>query len=251
MKRIRRLNGPIPGLAAYLAHAGGQATWRGYSRSRGKTGAARYQKLMKALTDLQHGLCGYCEIDLREDDRQVEHVVPQSDPQHGADRALDAANMIACCRGGTAVSQNARGQTPAPRSPSCGQAKGNSTDPSFIDPRILPALPSLTRVLSDGRIEADANACKQTGFSVDRVDRTIDILGLNVKRLRRAREGIWNDLNDSWQKHHADSDVMEKAARMELLPDGDGKLPSFFTTVRSYFSPLSESILAEQPQTWI
>ncbi len=251
MKRIATLNGPIPGLAAYLAQAGAKATWRGYSRSQSKAGRDRYRQLIEALTDLQHGLCGYCEIDLREDDRQVEHVVPRSDPRHGAARALDAANMIACCRGGTADGQDARGQASAPRSPSCGQAKGNSTDPSFIDPRILPALPSLTRVLSDGRIEADENACKQTGFSVDRVDRTIEILGLNVERLRRAREDIWNDLNDSWQKHHGDSDVMEKAARMELLPDGDGKLPSFFTTVRSYFSPLSESILAEQPQTWI
>ena len=32
---------------------------------------------------------------------------------------------------------------------------------------------------------------------------------------------------------------------MELLPDKDSRLPKFFTTARSYFAPLSESVLAD------
>ena len=251
MKRIRTLNGPIPDLDAYLARARGNATWQGYRRSRSKAGAARYKKLIESLTDLQHGLCGYCEIDLREDDRQVEHVIPQSHPQHGAARALDAANMIACCRGGTSDSQNTLGNRPTPRSPSCGQAKGGKTLPDGLDPRVLPALPSLTSVDFSGRIEADAAACASCGIAADNVNAAIEILGLNVERLRLAREGHWNALNDSWQEHYGDEEIMEAAARMELLPGKDDRLPKFFTTGRSYFSPLSESILEECPQSWI
>ena len=62
------------------------------------------------------------------------------------------------------------------------------TDADFIDPRKLPALPSLLRVGYDGRIEANLDACRETGFTAGAVEKTIDVLGLNSERLRRARE---------------------------------------------------------------
>ena len=252
MKRIRTLNGPIPDLAAYRARARGNATWQGYRKSWSKAGAARYKKLIESLTDLQHGLCGYCEIDLREDDRQVEHVIPQSDPNRGKSGSLDAANMTACCLGGTKKSGGAEQYLPSvKKNISCGQAKGGKTLPDGLDPRALPALPSLTSVDFRGRIEADAAACASCGIAAGNVNAAIEMLGLNVERLRLAREKHWDALSNNWQEHYGDEEIMEEAARMALLPGKDGRLPKFFTTGRSYFAPLSESVLAELPQAWI
>ena len=99
MKRIRKLSHPTPGLDAYLAEKDNDA--KDWEEFRSHKAGASYRELVEALVDTQHGLCGYCEIDINERDRQVEHVLPQSAPQQGAARALDHANMIACCKGGT------------------------------------------------------------------------------------------------------------------------------------------------------
>ena len=255
MKRILRLQGPIPGLFEYQNQAGCGASWQGY-RNR-PAGQKRYRKLVEDLADLQHGLCGYCEIDLREKDRQVEHVIPVSDPNRGAAYALDAGNMIACCRGGASDDGNvrqdrARSSCPTdPTEESCGQAKGDDVDPAFMDPRTLPDLPSLMRVRPDGRIETDPGACQAAERSVDDVERTIRILGLNVQRLRRARRDYWSILSHMMPKYRDHPDVMEQWARRNLLPDDDGNLFKFFTTTRSYFGELGERVLAEEPRDWI
>ena len=134
---------------------------------------------------------------------------------------------------------------------SCGQKKGDGTIPNFVDPRTLPDIPSLIRVGPDGRIEADEQACAAAGWAADRVDRTIDFLGLNVERLRLAREERWRALEDAWRDHDADEDVMQEAAREALLPGHDGRLRRFFTTSRSYFGPVGERVLAQKPSAWV
>lgn len=256
MKRIQKLANPTPGLAAYLTRTGSGASWRRFRHNARNA----YRELAETLMELQHGLCGYCEIDLRDDDRQIEHVIPQSDPNRGAQHALDPANMIACCRGGeledqygpNAQDDNERFSPPLSDNRSCGQAKRNNTDPDFVDPRTLPPLPSLTRVLPDGKIEADTDACQAHSISAARIEKTITILGLNVERLRLAREKRWNTLNQNWVDYFDDPAVMEGAARGELLQNNVGNLPKFFTTSRSYFSPFgSESILAKHLEDWI
>ena len=251
MKRIRGLCESTRGLEDYLDCVGQGAEWEDF---RSHDAGNSYRELLNELIDLQHGLCGYCEIDLTELDRQIEHVAPRS---HDSSRALDVTNMIACCKGGTeGVYGDARSRDetryrePVRRHQSCGQKKGDRADDDFIDPRRLPALPSLTRVLVNGTMEADAAACESVGESAAHVQRTIEILGLNVRRLRDARERRWRALNDAWKDHLDDLDVMEGAARTELLPN-NGYLPRFFTTNRSYFGPASERILAEYPRAWV
>ena len=140
---------------------------------------------------------------------------------------------------------------PVKRNRSCGEAKGNLVASDFVDPRELPALPSLTRVRYDGRIEADETSCSNAPIDADRVNRTIKILGLNVERLRIVREKHWSNLAENWDDHYDDPQVMREAACGELLPDGDGRLKRFFSTSRSYFGPLGEEILVEAPQAWI
>lgn len=241
MKKIRELNTPTPGLAEYLNIVGDETNWEEF-RSH-NSGASR-DELMDALVQNQHGLCAYCEIAIKGRHRQIEHVIPQSDDEMGKAKALDIANMVACCIGGTESKASKRG------GPSCGQAKGNQSDENFIDPRILPAQPSLTKVLRDGSITVNEEACKSEGISAARVRKTIEILNLNAERLRLARTKYWNDLVER-SGQYDDPDKMKAWIRDVLIPDEDEQLTPFFTTNRSYFGPLSESILAQQPQTWI
>ena len=66
MKRIRERNKPTPGLAKYLVAVGNNANW---DRFRDHNAGASYNELIEELSDVQHGLCGYCEINLVELDR--------------------------------------------------------------------------------------------------------------------------------------------------------------------------------------
>lgn len=204
---------------------------------------------MQKLEDLQHGLCGYCEIDLRDGDIAVEHVAPKS---RYPDRALDAGNVIACCRGGVSDDPEVKGDKERSFRPgsSCGDAKANEFSLEFVDPRDLPAVPSLIRVRRNGWIEADEDACRQAGRDADSVNDTIWLLGLNIERLRRARRSYWRNLNRQMRKYGGDARAQEKWARSRLLPE-DGRLAKFFTTSRSFFGGLAETILAEAPQEWI
>ena len=245
---MRSLHDCPPGLAVYLADEVDKVNdWDGF---RSHEAGTSYLALVEALVDTQHGLCGYCEIDIDPRDRQVEHVIPQSDPLHGAAHALDHGNMIACCKGGTLMSDDqGRRLDPVRRNRSCGEAKGRLADADFIDPRTLPDLPSLTRVNFDGRIEADAASCDTCGIPVNKVERTIEILGLNTERLRR--ENRWNALSEHWASEIDNPELMEVAARGELLPNAENRLPRFFTTSRSYFDVFAEKVLSEPPQDWI
>lgn len=258
MKKIRELNTATPGLAEYLNSAGANANWNVF---RDHNQGTSYKELIEKLIDVQHGLCGYCEINLTEIDRQIEHITPRNDPQQGAAREVDVTNMIACCKGGTSSvyapsersSDEDRYREPVKDNMSCGQAKGDRNEVDFLDPRKLPILPSLTKVLVNGEIEVDEKACKSEGIPAARVKRTIEILNLNAKRLQLARAKQWNDLEEEAEQLDGldDPDKMKAWIRDVLIPDENEQLTPFFTTNRSYFGPLSELILAQQPQTWI
>ena len=258
MKRIRKRNKTTPGLAEYLKVVGDNANWNDF---RDHNKGASYNELIEELIDVQHGLCGYCEINLIELDRQIEHVIPRRDPQQGASREVDITNLIASCKGGTSPvfsssersSDEDRYRDPVKDNMSCGQAKGDLNDAEFLEPRKLPALPSLTKVLVDGRIEVDENACESVNIPAARVTRTIEILNLNAERLRLVREKQWNNLEEEADQigDPDDSDIMDAWIRSVLMLDDAGRLVSFFTTTRSYFGPLAERVLEQQPQAWI
>lgn len=259
MKTIRELNDPVPGLSDYLSSAGDALDWDEF---RSHDSGRSYSQFREALAENQHGLCAYCEIRIGER-KQVEHVIPRSDPQQGKAKALDVANMVACCMGGTMpevgsndTSDEDRYRKPVAQNMSCGQAKGYRNDEGFVDPRTLPAAPSLARVQENGRLEADEPACNSAGFRSDHMTRTIEILNLNAERLRLAREKRWSDLTELSEDIGEDPDEVREWVRSVLTPDENGRLLPFFTTSRCYFEsltggPLSEAILAEVPQAWI
>ena len=256
MKIVRRLEEPTPGLATYLDCVGGDVGWDEF-RSHGA--GASYKELRAALTGNQRGLCAYCEMTIRGQSHQIEHVIPRNALEHGHAKALDITNMLACCMGGTAPefglredgeAEKDRYREPVRDNMSCGQAKGNRKEDTFIDPRTLPAAPSLVKVMENGRLEVDEEACRTAGVTPDHMTRTIEILNLNADRLRSAREKHWNDLVEV----SGDIDDPEKMGawvRSVLMPDENGNLAPFFTTARCYFHPFGEYILAEDPHAWI
>ena len=257
MKRIHALQTAPLGLAKYTSQSGGCSDC---DRFCDYDNGSAFRELRQALVDIQHGLCGYCEIDLIPNDQQIEHIIPRSDPTSGATHTLDPGNLMACCIGGTGKNffgpgalkkDPERFSAPVKDNQSCGQAKGSRYDQSFIDPRTLPDLPSLLYVQDDGKLVIDECRCMAAGVSVGGMERTVDILGLNAPRLRRAREERWNDFNKTWINYLDDAEVMERLAREELLSDAGGILSKFFTTNRSYFSPLGERILAGNPRDWV
>ena len=72
-------------------------------------------------------------------------------------------NLMACCLGGTSIlGRLDQCLPPGGDNTSCGQAKGGAVDTRFVDPRTLPALPTLVRVRYSGEIEADPGACAKT-----------------------------------------------------------------------------------------
>jgi len=258
MKRICTLLSPTPGLHEYRTQSDAPLDWDTFRRE----DRLSFRELRDALAALQHGLCGYCEINLMPNDVQIEHFIPQSDPEQGNALALDCSNLIACCKGGVesmfdahALNDPERFQHPVKGNASCGQAKRNTMLPNGIDPRKLPALRSLFRVEEvNGEIVADARACSLAGFNVSEVRQAIDILGLNAPRLQRARLTRLENLAQVESEQIALPGYlafMENWVRTELLSDEDGNLLAFFTTRRSYFGPLAELILAEPPQAWI
>lgn len=257
MKRIRALEEPTPGLSEYTTLEQEAATWEGFGSHRGTSDAKR--ELAEALADIQLGLCGYCEINLLPQDREIEHVVPRSDTARGgAQRALDCTNLIACCRGNAGMlghpdnsGDSSRFRSPIRAHRSCGHAKGDTSDPAFLDPREVPALPSLFRVTIEGEITADIDACWSNRVGPARVERTIEILGLNVPRLREARAARWRDLQAEWDLYDDDWRKIRAAASRELLPGGSHKLPRFFTTTRSFFGALAEEILKNARGSWV
>ena len=108
--------------------------------------------------------------------------------------------------------------------------------------------PAVIRVQRDGNIVADEEACLKIGFSFEKVRETIKILGLNVERLRLARERHWSALSDGLEQCRTDEEIHDRALVI-LLPQNN-KLTKFFSTNRSFF-PMSEEILAGHTGDWV
>ena len=252
MKVIRGLNSATQGLVDYKAQESLEPT---YPRFRDYDSGNAYRELLKGLIDTQHGLCGYCEVKLVGSDRQIEHFVPQNAGQEGRRKAVDHSNMIACCLGGDQAglfgNDPERYISPAKDSISCGAAKRDITDPSLIDPRTLAASPSPFRVQADGKIVPDPNACMQLGLPEPGVWRTIEILGLNVRRLKANRTEMWDLLQGNYGDALSNTATAELAAQVELLPGSGNDVSKYFTTIRSFFGTAAEAVLMRDTQAWI
>jgi len=152
-------------------------------------------------------LCGYCgsRVGERAFDCHIEHVDAQSvNPA----RELDYANMLASCQGS---------DTKPPVPEHCGAKRGN--EPLPVTP-FLPDCGAYFSYGSDGRIEPAPDVSRRSD-----AERTIRLLGLDVRRLTAARaaaiEGALDGLDglsvDAWRAEAAAYD----------LRDPDGRLTPF------------------------
>ena len=247
MKRVRTVQEPTAGLADYLDSVD-RGSWDDFGSH---IGGRSLRELREVLVGNQHGLCAYCEkaVAAERAGSQIEHVVPRSDPMHGPAKELDITNLVACCDGGEKETTGS-GRRGRRTRLSCGQAKGDRSDPDFVDPRALPASPALVSVDSSGRIEADRDACRSAGWSPERVSGTVEVLNLNTERLCLARERWWGDLVATSTRFD-DPTRIGAWVQEVLTPDEDERLVPFFSTSRSYFGRLGERVLVEPPQDWI
>jgi uncharacterized protein (TIGR02646 family) len=259
MKRIAGLATAPPSHVAFHADVSIEKTWESLRDH------PAYRELRDALADRQHGLCAYCETDLIPNDISIEHIVPRSDPEHGKHLACDHGNMLAVCRGGgnTAVfgpcvrhPDPRRVLPPIEKNLCCGQAKGDRPASDFLDPRHIPRSPAIVSVGEDGTIASVSDACREHGIDRGAVDAHLDRLRLHIERLRIRRETIWQELAMSFDLFlnlpaTERDDHLTALAERQLLPNHENKLAPFFTTARSFFGPLAETILARPPQAWV
>lgn len=250
MKPIRALDGPTEGLADYLA-----STVRpDWDEFRSHEAGASYRELIEALIARQHGLCGYCEINLQDNDRQVEHFVPRS---RAPARTLDAGNLIAACTGGSSRRFGAdrpahdedRFLPPSRDNISCGEAKGDHPAGKLLDPRTMPAEP-IFDVQDDGVLRVSSKGCEAASVAAADVAETVDVLKLNVPRLRLARQRFLDALAEQMEIV-TDEAAIWQWIRTLLSPDASGNLKRFFTTTRSYFGELAERVLDTTSADWV
>jgi uncharacterized protein (TIGR02646 family) len=202
-----------------------------------------YKYLVKYIVNHQKGLCAYCEINLTETDRMIEHVHPKSDMASGHNWGLDFRNLLATCKGGSnryPADQN-RYVAPLPANLSCDQSKHDKIlDNVIIHPRDIPLAPSVFRVGMTGEIQPSVTHHEQSGISGQKITATIDELNLNCNRLKDARRKVWDMLVEFEQRGETTDNLM----RDFLLPDINGRLYQFFTTIRSYFAQEADDFLA-------
>jgi len=209
--------------------------------------------------DKQRGLCAYCEINLLDSDREIEHFHPKHDDRQGANYwTFQLANLFAACKGGSYPysSNSSRSLPRTKQNLSCGAKKADKIlDDIIVNPASLSAIPSVFLVSSTGEIKIDSDNCKITKTDEKWVIATINELNLNCQRLRNARAIVWQQLEDYFQQGaetgQTDQETLRQIASIYLLPDDDGKLPAFFTTIRVFCGAIGEELLAESPGVWL
>lgn len=155
-----------------------------------------YQEAKETLAENQRNLCAYCEICTGDNNRQIEHVRPKSDPNAGGDLTFQFSNFVLCCKGGTnpyCPDEGAHYEDLGINI-SCGQAKGDTnSNNTLINPYDLPLLIIFKTSLDKYgmAIAPNEDNCARVGIPVALVHNTIKTLNLNCPRLCRVRGALW------------------------------------------------------------
>lgn len=250
MKHAALLSTAPPGLASFTAALPGERSWRVFHQEH----RAAYDEVINALEQRQRGICAFCELSLHTDTptpaRQVEHWRPKSlDQTSTTNYTFDVFNFHASCLGGSSAHHKPpfRIGVKDPQSNlSCGQKKEDidpaSLHPAPYRPSDLPITPILFRYGVDGIISPSPDA-PTNGYDLDRLQATIDLLGLNCDRLVQARLSIMEDLDARFMVHYeADTSPLEddrvsraltEVAKEHTWWDG-APLTRFVTMIRAY-----------------
>ncbi len=164
MKHITKNSGPSS-FRAWNGNKPHGADWNFFSKT------DVYRELRQYLVDEQDDLCCYCEIALKNDAYvHIEHFKPKS--TYPAEM-FDIQNLFACCQ----------------YNDSCGHKKGSGFFDELVSPLDTNCRARFTYT-GNGKIiplnENDISA-----------QQTIDLLGLNCKRLKDRRRSIMRTLDNA------------------------------------------------------
>jgi uncharacterized protein (TIGR02646 family) len=257
LKHVSHLQARPPLLDTYCKANPAATDWEAFKKDcRGGD-----RELLDALTARQRNLCAFCEIELLDYERHVEHWRPKRLATPMANLTFDVVNLAASCENLTKAhwykDMASRSGNPHPGpNLSCGPAKGGD-DPQAQTPRPydveeLPVTPSIFSVGRDGTLSVNTAAAAAAALALDRLEATIDFLKLNCTRLKNARKAIMETLDAQFDAMTTTQQLdptiaLSQIAAEQVRLGQDGSLPSFITTLRSYCGIFSEVQLASIP----
>ncbi len=195
-----------------------------------------YTEVKTVLEENQNGLCAFCEIKLTETNKQIEHFIPKSLATNTEDWTLTFENFSMACKGNTNTHSPAYSAIPSREANfSCGHKKDN-IDPrgQILNPYELPGYTIFKLNIVDGGIALapDTEACNRADISIDMVNSTIELLGLNTPNLLRCRLAVYRDLSKEIHSIYNNPKNIDEALKTleedNLIPF-EGKLESFYT----------------------
>lgn len=222
-----------------------------------------YEEIKARLLEEQHGLCAYCEIDLKHteedgvvDDFRVEHFYPKKgteDEEHNYH--LDWQNMLGVCHGGSQaqVVDPEKRFTRMKSEHSCDVPKSDKAISEIIlNPLEITMEKRLFHYSSKGKMFVDDKYCPEE--LREKAENTIRELNLNCGRLQRLRREVIQRVQDELFAITCNPDltpeeldeVERELAYAWLTPNMEGKYLAFFSAIRSVLNRGAEEYLAEQ-----
>ncbi|MFM8295266.1 MAG: retron system putative HNH endonuclease, partial [Microcystaceae cyanobacterium] len=215
-----------------------------------KSNRTTYDAIRNTLLSDQKGLCAYCEMALTTKNRSVEHFIPCETSTKENNYDLDWSNMLAVCLDpGGLEKPNFQPLIKIEKSDfCCGKKKDNMVpDARLLNPLELPVLRLFRFNSGDGSIEPDDLACQQVGIPLENLKFTIEMLNLNVTRLKEQRLAVIEEVTETLNA--LDDGIIEpidldrQVAEM-YFGDGTENWPRFFTTIRWILQEGAEQHLA-------
>lgn len=219
-----------------------------------------YRQVKRQIFQDQHGLCAYCEIDIKltdeedlVDDFRVEHFHPKTGTEHEErNYHLEWKNMLGVCHGGSQprVAEANYRFSKMKEDRSCDVPKGGkSINTEILNPLQIPAKERLFAFDSfTGAISVDENTCP--GMLRRKAENSITELNLNAPRLKRLRLKVIEVLQDQLAEMAglgiSLEESMDQLARILLIPNSDNQYPAFFTTIRWFLGDAAETVLKER-----
>lgn len=230
-------------------------TWEHFRRGNRRG----YREVKKQLLKDQHGLCAYCEINIKfaddegeVDDFRVEHFFPKSETDFGKHNYhLDWQNLLGVCHGGSQPNVEDAEERFSRRKidRSCDVPKGGKPiSERILNPLEIPSDMRIYRYAAHtGRMIVDEESCPP---ELQRKARnTIRELNLNAPRLMRMRREAIQVLEDEIENALNSGEDMEAfltvLAESFLLPDSEGNCQAFFSLIRWFLGPAAENVLSK------
>lgn len=195
----------------------------------------------KVLLKEQYQLCCYSE--LRADKMglgyHIEHVINKSqEPTRTFDYMNLAASALDSNNGINEVKKQGHeifgGHA---------QGKQKGVDPNLFVSCLQDDCQRFFAYLSNGKVEPALNLNE---LDKKRAAYTIDLLELNSNYLVNLRQSWSKELYQVLQEYEDDIESLAKLAAIELVPDENTMLSSFFSLTRQFYVDLAERILQEK-----